>query len=172
VRILLILAAALVLNASEPEALWLDVPFVKQQAGGCGAASLAMLLDYWQLHGAQAAHPDAASIQRALYVPAERGILASAMKDYLSDRGFRVFTFGGEWSDLQHHIADGRPLVVALKTGQESLHYVVVAGIGNSTVVLNDPSDRKLRKYDRDEFEKRWRAASGWTLLAVPRLNE
>jgi len=34
--------------------------------------------------------------------------------------------------------------------------------------MLNDPADRKLRKYERRLSEKRWRSTGRWTLLAVP----
>ena len=168
-RILLIFAAALAMNANDVESLWLDVPFIKQERDGCGAASVAMLMNYWQVHDSTVPIGDAVSIRRALYLPKEHGIRASAMKTYLDQNGFRAFAFAGEWSDLRHHIANGRPLIVALKTGEDSFHYVVVAGVGEGTIVLNDPADRKLRKYDRKDFEKRWTATGRWTLLAVPR---
>ena len=32
--------------------LWLDVPFVPQQKDGCGAASIAMVMQYWEQHEA------------------------------------------------------------------------------------------------------------------------
>ena len=28
--------------------VWLDVPFVKQEKNGCGAASIAMVMQFWQ----------------------------------------------------------------------------------------------------------------------------
>ena len=34
--------------AAERSGVWLDVPFVKQQKNGCGAASIAMVMRYWQ----------------------------------------------------------------------------------------------------------------------------
>jgi ABC-type bacteriocin/lantibiotic exporter with double-glycine peptidase domain len=55
-----------------------------------------------------------------------------------------------------------------MRSGGES-HYVVVAGVSEGAVEMNDPADRKLRKISRGEFEKKWRAAGNWTLLAVPR---
>jgi ABC-type bacteriocin/lantibiotic exporter with double-glycine peptidase domain len=168
VRFLLITAAAAVALAGQTPGIWLDVPFVRQPADGCGAASLAMLATYWQDHHAAVRTPDAALIQRELYVPSARGIPAAAMVAYLKKNGFRAFAFSGEWSDLQHHLALGRPLIVAIKAGGDSLHYAVVAGLSETTVALNDPSDRKLRLYDREDFEQKWNATDHWTLLAVP----
>jgi predicted double-glycine peptidase len=166
----LILVAFLSAAAAAPEALWLDVPFVHQEENGCGSASVAMIIGYWQTQGAFAAHapPDAARIQRELYVPAQKGIPAESLRRYLEAEGFTAIAIRGEWEDLAHHLARGRPLIVALKTPGGTLHYAVAAGISGSSIALNDPADRKLRKYDRAQFEKQWRAAGRWTLLAVP----
>jgi predicted double-glycine peptidase len=156
-----------VATLSAADGVWLDVPFIRQEADGCGAASLAMLMDYWS-HGTARMPADAREIYRQLYTPDRKGIPAGAMQQYLEDHGFRAFAFAGEWTDLRHHVDLGRPLIVALKTGADSFHYAVVAGASDSTISLNDPADRKLRLYSRGDFEKRWLAAGQWTLLAVP----
>ncbi len=36
------------LLAADLPGVWLDVPFVKQEKDGCGAASIAMVMQYWQ----------------------------------------------------------------------------------------------------------------------------
>jgi predicted double-glycine peptidase len=166
VRLLAAVSVAATLSAAE--GVWLDVPFIRQQAEGCGAASLAMVMDYWHGHGTTTAPADAQQIYLELYVREHKGILADAMQAYLRTHGFTAFAFSGEWSDLRHHVDQGRPLIVALKSGADSFHYVVVAGASDSTISLNDPADRKLRLYSRSDFEKRWLAAGQWTLLAVP----
>ena len=78
----------------------------------------------------------------------------------------------GLWGDLQQHLERGRPLIVALQPSGHNmpLHYVVVAGLEGTDglVLLNDPAQRKLLKQDRVSFEKEWKAAGNWTLLAVP----
>ena len=90
------------------------------------------------------------------------------MREYLEAHGFQAVAFRGLWDDLSRQLAKGRPLVVAMRSGGES-HYVVIAGVIGDLVEMNDPADRKLRKIGRAEFEKKWRAAGNWTLLAVPR---
>lgn len=145
-------------------AAWLDVPFIAQEKNGCGSAALAMTIRYW---GKPA---DAVRIQRELYSSAEKGIPAAAIRGYLEDRGFETHVFRGEWQDLRHHLSQGRPLIVCFRPSRKSaLHYAVAAGADDDVVALNDPADRKLRKWDRVQFEKSWRAAGFWTLLAVPR---
>src|SRR5437667_4137484 len=83
--------------------VWLDVPFVKQEKNGCGAASIAMVMQYWQRqHGGQAVPgSDAGRIQRTLYSREARGILASSLASYLEGHGFRPFAFAGKWDDLK-----------------------------------------------------------------------
>jgi ABC-type bacteriocin/lantibiotic exporter with double-glycine peptidase domain len=159
-----------VLLAGETRGLWLDVPFVKQTENGCGAAVLSMTMQYW-LHQGAALEPsdtEAARIQDELYSAELHGILASQMRQYLEAHGFETVAFRGLWDDLSEQLAKGRPLIVAMRSGGES-HYVVIAGVSGDMVEMNDPADRKLRKIGRAEFEKKWRTAGNWTLLAVPR---
>jgi uncharacterized protein YvpB len=161
------------LSATGPPALWLDVPFVKQEKNGCGAASVAMVMQYWLR---QSGHPegtgaDAAHIQRALYSSRAKGIYGSAIEKYFREQNFRTFTLQGTWSDLRQQVERGRPLIVMLRPARQTpLHYAVVTGVDpvHELVLLNDPAERKLQKLDRATFEKSWNAAGNWTLLALP----
>ena len=161
--------------SAQPSAIWLDVPFIKQEKDGCGAASIAMVMQYWLRQEGRAADnssADAAHIQRVLYSSNAHGIFASEMEHYFQQSGFRTFTIRGEWEDLQQHLQKGRPLIVALKPGTGGdLHYVVVTGLETSQglVLINDPAQRKLLKQDRASFEREWSATGKWTLLAVPK---
>lgn len=160
---------------AQSTSVWLDVPFVAQEKDGCGAAVIAMVVQYWQrqLPHQQDAIADAGQIQRALYSSRAHGIYASDLQHYLDDHGFRTFAVKGDWDLLRQHLEKGRPLIVALKPakGEPSLHYVVVAGIDWTTnlLLINDPAQKKLLKVERRSFEKGWNAVGDWTLLAVPR---
>lgn len=174
VRLLLVvLCACIIVCAAEPPAVWIDVPFVKQEKNACGAASIAMVMQFWQRQQGASPTPesDAVQIQQALYSPDVHGIRASDMEHYLQQSGFRTFAFDGTAADLQQHLAKGRPLIVALKPGAGApLHYVVVTGIDpeHNLVLLNDPAERKLLKQEIAGFEKEWKGTAHWTLLAVP----
>jgi len=163
-----------VVAAAGVSGVWLDVPFVKQDKDGCGAASIAMVMQYWQRHQksvAASADTEYAHIERALLFGGENGIFASDMTDYFLQHGYAAFTFTGDVSLLEHHLHEGRPLIVALRPrAHVPLHYVVVAGVdeGERVVLLNDPAQRKLLKQDESTFEKEWKATGNWTLLAVP----
>ena len=160
--------------------VWLDVPFVRQEKNGCGAASIAMVMQYWQRQHGQPGQlerltdADPEEIQHSLYSPSAQGIYASAMERYFEKHGFRIFAFVGDWNILKEHLEKGRPLIVALKSGRSSLHYVVVVGLDwqPDVVLKNDPAERKLLKQDRSNFEKEWKAAGNWTLLAVPQQGD
>jgi ABC-type bacteriocin/lantibiotic exporter with double-glycine peptidase domain len=168
-----LLLGASMLYAEAPAALWIDVPFVAQPRNGCGAASLSMLMQYWdgKSKTVSTADSEVSKIDRALYSSREHGIPAAAMGQYLQQHGFKAFAFAGKWSDIEEQIAKGRPLIVALRPqGQTELHYVVIAGIdpARGLVTMNDPADRKLLNEERARFEKDWSATANWTLLAVP----
>jgi|SRR5947209_14708134 len=173
-RLMVVLGMAGFLLASVGSDVWLDVPFVKQEKNGCGAASIAMIMQYWQRQqkGIVSDAEDADQIQRVLYSRKAHGIYASDLEQYLSEHGFRTFAFRGEWNDLESNLTKGRPLLVALQPGgRDPLHFVVIAGVENaaSLVLMNDPAQRKLLKQDRSDFERQWKAAGNWTLLAVPK---
>jgi len=147
---------ALILAAAAQPGVWLDVPFFRQDRNGCGPASIAMVLAYWGRAATVAAAPD--------------GLSARRMEEIFRAHGFRAFVFRGDWTDLEQHLAKGRPLIVALKEGGSGapLHYVVVAGWQPDLVLINDPARRKLLRLDRAAFGKAWRASGNWTLLALP----
>ncbi len=156
--------------------LWLDVPFVAQQKDGCGAACGAMVMQYWERHEGEPVHAEAKPTQifRALYSGPAHGIYASAIVRYFKQNGYRAFAFSGQPADLEPQLAQGRPLIAALKPDSSpSLHYVVVAGLDQTQqlILVNDPAQRKLLKEDQSRFERAWKAAGYWILLAVPETN-
>jgi len=172
-----ICAFAALLAASTPSGVWLDVPFVKQEKEGCGAASIAMVMQYWQLQqgkpGAKVEPAaDAVQIQRLLYTRDAHGIYAADLERYFRQNRYNTFAFRGEVADLRNHLAKGRPLIVALKPAGAGtdLHYVVVTGLDwqANVVMVNDPAQRKLLKQNQTDFERQWSAAGRWTLLALP----
>jgi predicted double-glycine peptidase len=169
------IAGGAVAVATDPPALWIDVPYVPQSKEGCGSAAIAMVMQYWAKQGAkpESSEVDAAKIQALLYSPRQTGILASAMEKYFEQQGYRAYSFRGEWSDLQNHLQKGRPLIVCLKASGDHgpLHYAVVVGldVARGYVFLNDPALGKMLRISREGFQSEWDLAKNWTLLAVPR---
>jgi ABC-type bacteriocin/lantibiotic exporter with double-glycine peptidase domain len=170
-------SARLVLAAATPGA-WIDVPFVAQTKDGCGSASISMVIRYWENKNGQTAPASAnpEKIQAALYSSVAGGIPASMMQNYFQEIGYRVFVFQGGWSDLKHHLEQGRPLIVSLKASgpHGPLHYIVLVGIDweRGYVFVNDPAQHKMLRISREGFESEWSATHNWTLLAVPRADD
>jgi ABC-type bacteriocin/lantibiotic exporter with double-glycine peptidase domain len=156
--------------AEQSSGVWLDVPFVAQEKNGCGAAVIAMVMTYWQREQGKPTDIDAKAIHLELYSEDARGVYASAMERYFRNQGFRTFAFKGAWGDLNSHLQKGRPLIVALRSGRDDLHYVVATGLDSQQNLLlkHDPAGRKLMKQHRAKFESQWRGANNWTLLALP----
>src|SRR5215469_3756796 len=104
---LLWLACCGIVAAADTPGVWLNVPFVGQDKDGCGAASLAMIIQYWQQEKAIPANPsfDYSHIESALLSRSAHGIFASSMVQYLQQHGFSAFTFTGDPDLLEHHIA-------------------------------------------------------------------
>jgi ABC-type bacteriocin/lantibiotic exporter with double-glycine peptidase domain len=163
---------------AEPAAAWIDVPYVKQQDNGCGAAVTAMVMQYWRDKGF--AIPEQASdpqrIYRRLYSEQAKATLGSDIAGYLSTHGLEPHVFKGEWKDLAAHVEQGRPLIVCVRNRGRGapFHYVVVVGFDNAgaAILVNDPARRKLTRMSRESFETGWQDAGGWTLLAVPRKSQ
>lgn len=161
-------------QAAKNPAIWIDVPFAAQTKDGCGSASIAMVMQYWENKQGQpvAAAANPLTIQAALFSRAAGGIFASSMQSYLQKSGYQAFIFQGQWSDLQHHLALGRPLIVMLKASGPlgPLHYVVVVGIDSERgyVFVNDPAQQKMLRISREGFESEWGHTRHWILLAVP----
>ena len=155
------LLAGACLYAAEGSAVWLDVPFVKQEKNACGAASVAMVMQFWQHQQGLLPNADAdeARIQLALYSSKAHGIYASDLQNYFHHHGYQAFAFQGRREDLRQHLEKGRPLMV----GFDAEH---------GLVLLNDPAERKLMKQELASFEEEWKGAGYWTLLAVPQSGE
>jgi len=160
--------AAVPLLAATP----LDVPFVRQQKNGCGAASLAMVMHYWVDSAPQetAIAPEAKAVYTELYRKELRAIPLESMRAYAESHGFRAFTLQARPEDLENHLAKGRPLVIALRPKPKAnIHFAVLDGMDENHVWLNDPTKGKPRKMKRAQFDRQWVMAGGWTLLISPR---
>lgn len=151
---------------------WIDVPFVRQVRAGCGPAAVAMVMQYWvrETPGLEAAAAGAEHIDKALPAGAN-GTFGKDLKEYLEAHGFSAYVFDGEMADLRNHLAKGRPVIVCLglKGPDAPPHYVVVVGIGEGEVLLNDPARGKLVREKTADFLRAWKATENWALLAVPR---
>lgn len=147
------------------------VPFVHQEKNGCGAASVAMVMQYWTAKHPELelSTPDPGLVYSTLYRPEFRSITLSSMSQFLEDHGYAAFTFRGETLDLETQVHKGRPVIVAMRVrSKANLHFAVLADLDSAWVWLNDPTRRKATRMKRAKFEKAWRRADNWLLLAAP----
>jgi ABC-type bacteriocin/lantibiotic exporter with double-glycine peptidase domain len=142
----------------------LDVPYVPQQKDTCGAAALAMVLQYY---GVAVSHDEVA---RELLQPELRGIAGSALAAFASGRGLTAVAHAGDVDHLRDHVGKGRPMIVAWAMGRGRHHDVVVIGFDESRrrVIVHDPARGAARRIGLHDFERRWAGAGHWTLLVAP----
>ena len=139
----------------------LNVPFVPQAKDTCGAASLTMVLRYW---GGEDTHDE---IARELLEAELHGIPGSRLAQFARARGFEAFTYKGDLSQLRDFVAKGWPLIVAWGLGRDRFHNVVVVGVEDGSVIVNDPARGPRRRVSQEAFDKRWAKADYWTLLVM-----
>jgi len=142
----------------------LAVPFVAQQKDGCAAASLSMVLRYWEVEGSEE------DIAAALLEPGLHGVLGSKLQAFAAARGLRAIAYSGDLQELRDFVGKGRPLIVAWGLKHGKFHNVVVVGFSDSgdVILVNDPAEGAGRKVSAADFERRWSAAGHWTLLVLP----
>lgn len=156
--------------AAAPSNERLNVPFIHQQKNGCGAASVAMVAQYWEgQSAASAATLSAEKVYQDLYDSNRKGILLVDMRRYLQEQGFQAFTIRGQVADLQQHVDKGRPIIVGLKPGKSKrIHFAVLLGFEGDHVWLNDPTKKKATRQKQTDFVNQWAAGDRWMLLASP----
>ncbi len=141
----------------------LDVPFVAQGKDTCAAASLAMVLRYWD---APASHD---AIAAALVRPELHGAPGSRLQAFARERGLTAIAYAGDARQLREMVEKGRPLIVAWQMAHGRFHNVVVVGVDPAgDLMVNDPAVGAGRTVPAAEFEKRWVGAGHWTLLVQP----
>jgi len=144
-----------------------NVPTVLQDGEHeCGAAAVAMVLDYW-------GHPTAPDdVRKASAENPEHGITAGFLRAYLRGQGLRAFLLQGNFDDLEQELKNGRPVLVGVErrftTGLYA-HYQVVVGINRrrKELVVIDPAVG-WREYSFGDFEREWGPASSLTLVVSP----
>jgi predicted double-glycine peptidase len=137
-----------------------DVPYVHQQDhDDCGVAAAAMVLGYWKRPAPE-----------AVPVP-EGGLHATGVRTLLEDGGLRAFVIEGTFDDLEHELAEGRPVIVgtveAISRRRARSHYVVVIAIDDARVAMMDPSVG-LQQLPRAQFQREWAAADHTAVVGLP----
>jgi len=144
-----------------------SVPPVRQTAReDCGAAALAMVLNYW------GSPVTPGEITAANPPTTGQGIKAAALREFARRKGLQAFLIQGQQSDLEREIGRHHPVLVGVLKRylfRNYPHYEVVVGINRQErrVLTLDPS-HGLRVNRRDSFAAEWAKAGQVTLIIFP----
>jgi hypothetical protein len=135
------------------------VPELRQQTEvDCGPVALTMVTQYWE--------PGSQPLPTAL---AER-VSAGDLRDAARANGYRAFLVEGTLNDIQHELAERRPVIVGMAkptTSGALGHYEVVVGLNeqHQLIATHDPA-LGPRRYRFEDFLREWINA-GRPLLVV-----
>jgi predicted double-glycine peptidase len=151
----------------------LDVPYVRQQKQGCGAAAVAMVMQYWQIQGVplRARAADPMFVYQMLYDPSLRGESGADMMRYLRDHAFDAFGIDADWNDVAGNLARGRPVILCVRPNgsRNSLHFVVAVGLDDDgRVTIHDPARGPNLRMRVSSLDQEWRGSGRWALVAAP----
>jgi ABC-type bacteriocin/lantibiotic exporter with double-glycine peptidase domain len=141
-----------------------SVPFYPQQEYQCGPASLAGVLNYWEV----TVSPD--EIAKAIYSRSARGTLDLDMVLYAEGKGVKADHYAGSLQDIRKNIDAELPLVVMVDYGlwlYQQNHFMVVVGYDEKGVIANSGKNR-LQFIPRRNFLRSWEKTKFWTLRITP----
>lgn len=137
----------------------------------CGSAALATVLLYWRPDGSPALRREA--IEARLRDRPDEGLSAGELRDYARQHGFSAFVLEGAFSDLEHELRLGRPVIVGvhkpLSSGDALSHYEVFIGYHpeKGQVLTLDPA-HGMRRNNLAGFLAEWKSAGYVTLVVMP----
>lgn len=131
----------------------------------CGLAALAMLAGAWGQRWTLA------ELQRE-QPPGDKGVKLGALRDLARARGLQAFAVKGSHTDLEHELANHRPVVLGLLLPYQQrralAHYEVAIAFNprDGSVVTQDPATGKLMVRSKKVLEQEWKP-SGYATLVV-----
>jgi len=142
-----------------------NVPFHPQEEFQCGPASLAGVLNHWNIN----VSPE--EIASEIYSKSAKGTLNIDMVLYVEKTGLKARQYRGSFEDVKTKIDSGYPLIVLVDEGfliYQKNHFMVVIGYGAEGILAN--SGREQRKFiPVKEFLRSWERTKFWTLWITPR---
>jgi len=127
----------------------LDVPFLEQPVDRCGAASAAMVAQYY------GRALDQAELDRFALIPALAGTTPELLVEGVERQGWQAEVVRGDTSSLAAYLSSGAPVIVMLgPAGADPRgHFVVATGW--------DPNRQALRVHS-GQSKNRWIKYAGW----------
>jgi len=143
----------------------LSVPFHPQEGFQCGPASLAGVLNHWNIN----VSPE--EIASEIYSKSAKGTLNIDMVLYAEKRGLKARQYRGNLEDIKSKIDAGYPLIVLVDKGflvYQKNHFMVVIGYQEEGLLAN--SGREQHKFiPVKDFLRSWERTKFWTLWITPK---
>ena len=150
---------------TQPFRMIQNVPFYPQEEFQCGPASLAGVLNHWNIN----VSPE--EIASEIYSKSARGTLNIDMGLYVERIGLKARQYRGSLEDIKTKIDSGYPLIVLVDEGfliYQKNHFMVVIGYGGEGILAN--SGREQGKFiPAKEFLRSWERTKFWALWITPR---
>lgn len=138
----------------------------QQQRTDCGLAALAMVAGAWGRTWSPAELAHEAK-------PTSKGVKLGALRDVARARGLEAYAVRGKTTDLEHELAQGRPVLLGLilpfDQGHNLSHYEVAVAYNprDGAVVTLDPASGKFLRRSRKVLDLEWKPAGYATLVVV-----
>ncbi len=137
-----------------------NVPFFTQESYQCGPASLASVMNYWDVK----VSPE--EIVAEIYSESAKGTLNIDMVLYPGRKGLTAEQYAGGIDDLKKNMDARYPLIVLVDYGFWVLqmnHFMVVIGYNENGVIVNSGKEQGKFIPEKD-FVKIWGRTNFWTL--------
>lgn len=141
------------------------VPYLKQEAGYCGPATLAMAMN-WAGHAVTADE-----IAPLVYTPGAKGSFQTDMISATRREGLIAIPVTG-LEALLKEVSAGHPVIVFENLALPWLpqwHYAVVYGYDlQKQTVLMHSGPHEAKRWDIRKFERSWKLADYWAMVVLP----
>ncbi|MFM6928456.1 MAG: PA2778 family cysteine peptidase [Bdellovibrio sp.] len=152
-------------NISPNSKLIENVPFIQQQVGHCGPATLAMVLNW------AGQNISADNLAKQVFTPGLNGSLQSDMISASRRLGMMAVPIEG-FNALLEEIKAGHPVIVFENLSVSWLpqwHYAVVFGydLPDRKIIMHSGPEA-FKRWDMQTFERSWMLGNYWGLVVLP----
>lgn len=143
-----------------------DVPFIEQKNDFCGPASMAIIMNFYDVNITQE------EIAKEIYSLELKGTLSLALAMYPVTKGFEADMYNGNLDDLKQRLRERFPLIVSVmeRANKDRAHYMVVWGyddLGKLLYVHSGVKDGMNIAYSR--FMDMWKRSDYLTFRIYPK---